>query len=77
METLIIHTEGRKRKLIKELLKELGIDFETAKDTKSPYNPALRTDRLLVAPHQQKRPTHLRDQRNKSRSIDFIRCRAL
>lgn len=40
METLIIHTEGRKLKLIKELLKEMGVGFETAKDTKSPYNPA-------------------------------------
>ncbi len=39
METLIIHTEGRKLKLIKQLLKELGIDFETTKETTSPYNP--------------------------------------
>ncbi len=48
METLIIHTEGRKLKLIKELLKELGIGFETAKDIKSPYNPAF-VEKILSA----------------------------
>ena len=39
METLIIHTEGCKLKLIKQLRKELEIDFEISQETKSPYNP--------------------------------------
>ncbi len=39
METLIIrHIEGNKLKIIKQLLKELGIEFETHKESVSPYN---------------------------------------
>lgn len=38
METIIIHTEGSKLKLLKQLLKELGIAFESGKSAKSPYN---------------------------------------
>ncbi len=38
METIIIHTEGSKLKLIKQLLKELGISFEVGSKSKSPYN---------------------------------------
>jgi hypothetical protein len=39
METIIIQTEGSKLKLIKQLLKELGIAFEIGKAASSPYNP--------------------------------------
>jgi hypothetical protein len=39
METIIIQTEGSKLKLIKQLLKELGIAFETGKADVSPYDP--------------------------------------
>lgn len=38
METIIIHTEGSKLKLVKHLLKELGISFEVSSEGKSPYN---------------------------------------
>ena len=38
METIIIHTGGSKLKLIKQLLKELSIDFEVGSKTQSPYN---------------------------------------
>jgi hypothetical protein len=38
METIIIHTEGSKLKLLKQLLKELGIAFESGKSAKSPYD---------------------------------------
>ena len=38
METLIIHTEGEKLKAIKQVLKAMGIDFESKKE-KSPYDP--------------------------------------
>lgn len=38
METLIIQSEGSKLKLLKQLLKELGIDFEVGSKTRSPYN---------------------------------------
>lgn len=38
METIIIHTEGSKLKLIKQLLKELSVDFEVDSKTKSPYD---------------------------------------
>jgi hypothetical protein len=39
MATLIIHTEGEKLKVLKKLLKVMGIKFETKKEVKSPYNP--------------------------------------
>lgn len=39
METIIIQTEGSKLKLIKQLLKELNIAFETASKAGSPYDP--------------------------------------
>ncbi len=39
METIIIQTEGSKLKLIKQLLTELNIAFETAKKAGSPYDP--------------------------------------
>ena len=55
METLIIHTEGRKLKLIKELLKELDIGFETAKDTKSPYNPEF-VEKIILAKDEPEKP---------------------
>ena len=38
METLIIQTEGSKLKLIKQLLKELNIEFEKKKASVSPYD---------------------------------------
>ena len=39
METLIIrHTEGNKLKVIKQLLKELGINYESIKEPVSPYD---------------------------------------
>jgi len=38
METIIIQTEGSKLRLLKQLLKELSIDFEVGSKTKSPYN---------------------------------------
>jgi hypothetical protein len=38
METLIIHTKGSKLKLLKQLLKELRINFEVDTNTQSPYN---------------------------------------
>lgn len=38
METIIIQTEGSKLKLLKQLLKELGISFESDKSGKSPYD---------------------------------------
>ncbi len=39
METIIIrHTKGNKLKIIKQLLKELGIHFEIHKEQISPYN---------------------------------------
>lgn len=38
METLIIQTEGSKLKLIKQLLKELNIEFEKKKTSVSPYD---------------------------------------
>jgi hypothetical protein len=38
METIIIHTGGSKLKLIKQLLKELSIDFEVGSKTKSMHN---------------------------------------
>ena len=38
METIIIQTEGSKLKLIKQLLKELGISVEVGSKTTSPYN---------------------------------------
>ncbi len=37
METIIIHTEGSKLKLLKQLLKELGITFESGKSAKNTY----------------------------------------
>ncbi len=38
METIIIrHTNGNKLKVIKQLLKELGIHFEIHKESVSPY----------------------------------------
>lgn len=39
METIIIQTEGSKLKLIKQLLTELNIAFETAKKAESLYDP--------------------------------------
>ncbi len=39
METIIHKTEGSKLKLIKQLLKELGIAFETENAAGSPYDP--------------------------------------
>ena len=38
METLIIQTEGSKLKLIKQLLKELNIEFEKKEASVSPYD---------------------------------------
>jgi len=43
MKTIIIQTEGSKLKLIKQLLKELGITFETEKASISPYDPEFVT----------------------------------
>ncbi len=43
METIILKTEGSKLKLIKQLLKELGIAFETEKAEVSPYDPEFVT----------------------------------
>ncbi len=55
METLIIHTEGRKLKLIKQLLKELGIDFETTKETTSPYNPEF-VEKIMLEKDEPEQP---------------------
>jgi non-homologous end joining protein Ku len=38
METLIMQTEGKKLKAIKQLLKAMGIAFKAKKEM-SPYNP--------------------------------------
>jgi hypothetical protein len=38
METIIIHTEGEKLKAVKQVLKALGVAFETKKE-KSAYDP--------------------------------------
>ncbi len=38
METIVIHTKGSKLRLLKQLLKELSIDFEVGSETMSPYN---------------------------------------
>ena len=39
METIILKTDGSKLKLIKQLLNELGIAFESEKASISPYDP--------------------------------------
>lgn len=39
METIIIHTESKKAKAIKQFLKAFDVKFKTEKKEESPYDP--------------------------------------